>query len=578
MKCRLNHKSHNGTDEIVVLSSGEVSEDFYVAAQLASTLNEAGIGTFNSVMCGLGLNSLPYTDYKKRSLLIGNPVDGVVLAPPPQPVLSSELIQAAREARQNAKLIVIVNSATTRGLVARRHAIGIEDEIFAEWKHALELATNGTTKIVIAGDVKGNNVSLPEAVNKVWNGIEAIAVANITRTSYNGVEIAAEFLNNKTAQLKMARDYAKSRDVNSRALQYKWYKMAADLNSSVEGQYECAESLRTGEGTEKNELEALRYFQLAAAQGDFRSRFVLAKWYARGHAGLAKDLEEAKKLFSEVSEANVAPITIPNISYGLRARNTVPSISEIAKNWLKQLERAPSAPICFASVEDHQLLHDVMILYSDESDTLVASRLQQCLNKTVFASVYMDKTCGLGLSAEEIKDTSSTDISICEGTTLAAAKPQRSSHQRQAASASQVEPEPTIPPPSKSIPIHPDDLEVLKKATVFILVITPYALSLMNRRLTVGEPDHLLESWKLAFQRKKENPDQVRIVLVRRKVGQELETNGSHLAMQNPVIRSLVEELEENSSFGGLDAFAPLPTTGDYNATKIHEFIASEFL
>ncbi|KAJ3057424.1 hypothetical protein HDU99_007259, partial [Rhizoclosmatium hyalinum] len=262
--------------------------------------------------------------------------------------------------------------------------------------------------------------------------------------------------------------------------------MAADLNSSVEGQYECAESLRTGEGTEKNELEALRYFQLAAAQG---------------HAGLAKDLEEAKKLFREVAEANVAPIPSSTINHWPRQQNaTAPSISYMAKNWLTQLETTPSGPICFASIDRHRLAHDVMILYSDDSDTFAASKLQQHLNKTVFASVYMNKTCGLGLSMEEIKDTSATDISVCEGTVLAAAKPQRSSHKQQAAAASQVEPVPTIPPPSKSSPIHPDDLEVLKKATVFILLVTPYALSLMNRRLAAGEPDHLLESWKLALQ------------------------------------------------------------------------------
>lgn len=69
----------------------------------------------------------------------------------------------------------------------------------------------------------------------------------------------------------------------------KWYKLAAD-----KGHLESQKDLGLVYGGQKPHKEGFRYFLMAAKQGDPFSQVVVADYYAYGHAGIEKNLQQAK--------------------------------------------------------------------------------------------------------------------------------------------------------------------------------------------------------------------------------------------------------------------------------------------
>jgi len=80
---------------------------------------------------------------------------------------------------------------------------------------------------------------------------------------------------------------------NAEAMRY--YRMAADQGDPA-GEYGVATLYVAGEGVEKDDAEAVRWFTMAADKGHGPAIDVLADAYLEGALGLAPDREEALRL------------------------------------------------------------------------------------------------------------------------------------------------------------------------------------------------------------------------------------------------------------------------------------------
>ncbi|KAI8612012.1 hypothetical protein BC830DRAFT_1138698 [Chytriomyces sp. MP71] len=133
----------------------------------------------------------------------------------------------------------------------------------------------------------------------------------------------------------------------------------------------------------------------------------------------------------------------------------------------------------------HPAGHEVYISYAREVDTQAAISLQTSFD-TFKVSSFIDKTCGLGLKGYGYI-TSKTRKSI-----LGIPVPSRVPGSSTTAT--------SIPSPPASIPLHPNEiiaLEGVSKAVV--LLVSPFAVKLMDRRLMCGLADSLYEEWKRAL-------------------------------------------------------------------------------
>jgi len=81
----------------------------------------------------------------------------------------------------------------------------------------------------------------------------------------------------------------------------KWYRMAAE-QGDYEVQYNLALMYYNGEGIEKNNKEAVKWFRKAAENGLEDAQFDLGILYYRGNGGLLQDKKKAAKWFEKTAE------------------------------------------------------------------------------------------------------------------------------------------------------------------------------------------------------------------------------------------------------------------------------------
>ena len=80
----------------------------------------------------------------------------------------------------------------------------------------------------------------------------------------------------------------------------KWYRLAAEQGNAV-GQYNLGLMYRKGEGVPQDDAEAVKWYSLAAEQGYYKAQHNLAA--VQGHKGAMKNRDIIKK---EMSSAQIA--------------------------------------------------------------------------------------------------------------------------------------------------------------------------------------------------------------------------------------------------------------------------------
>lgn len=113
------------------------------------------------------------------------------------------------------------------------------------------------------------------------------------------LKVAAE-LNMVEACKALGHLYRTRLDNDKAAISY--YRQAADLGD-CESQFNLASMLMLGKGTEKHEVEAVKYFFTASQQGHPQALFLMGRFVLEGRAGVAQNDKEAAKLFEAASRA-----------------------------------------------------------------------------------------------------------------------------------------------------------------------------------------------------------------------------------------------------------------------------------
>lgn len=84
------------------------------------------------------------------------------------------------------------------------------------------------------------------------------------------------------------------------------YRMLADQNNAA-AQWTLGSMYFTGDGTPRNDAEALKWIRRAADQGNIHALINLALAYREGAIGVQRDLAEAARLFSRAAEQGNGP-------------------------------------------------------------------------------------------------------------------------------------------------------------------------------------------------------------------------------------------------------------------------------
>ena len=88
----------------------------------------------------------------------------------------------------------------------------------------------------------------------------------------------------------------------------RWYRLAAE-QGDASGQYTLGGRYADGRGVLKDDAEAVRWYRLAADQGSALAQFELGIMYANGE-GVLKDDEEAVRWFRLAAERNLQSLKI----------------------------------------------------------------------------------------------------------------------------------------------------------------------------------------------------------------------------------------------------------------------------
>ena len=91
---------------------------------------------------------------------------------------------------------------------------------------------------------------------------------------------------------------------NNYADAVKWYKMAAE-QGDAEAQNALGACYKNGEGVEKDHAEAAKWYRKAAEQGHAKAQSSLGYCYSSGN-GVEKDLNEAYKWYRKSAEQGEA--------------------------------------------------------------------------------------------------------------------------------------------------------------------------------------------------------------------------------------------------------------------------------
>jgi TPR repeat protein len=146
-----------------------------------------------------------------------------------------------------------------------------------------------------------------------------------------------------TAQADLFDDAAAAYGRADYAEALKWYRLAAEQGDAF-AQYNLALMYNKGQGIPQDYAEALKWHRLAAEQGDAFAQFALGNMYRSGH-GVLQDYVEAHKWFnlaaSRKTEEDSRKRSIKNrgIVAKLMTPAQVAEAQKLAKQWDKSHPR-----------------------------------------------------------------------------------------------------------------------------------------------------------------------------------------------------------------------------------------------
>ncbi|KAF9159544.1 hypothetical protein DFQ26_006417 [Actinomortierella ambigua] len=155
---------------------------------------------------------------------------------------------------------------------------------------------NHGTTVKLLLDASGR--ILPHSSGESTQELSGGAVGNALLTNANTGDAEAE--------LSLARKYASGNGVERNETEaFKWYLQAAE-HGSLEATYKTAEYYRHGFGVEKNEATAVHWMQLAAERGHHIAQNGLG-WMLRNGEGVEQNYDKAISWFRRSAEQGFAP-------------------------------------------------------------------------------------------------------------------------------------------------------------------------------------------------------------------------------------------------------------------------------
>ncbi|KAG0261490.1 hypothetical protein DFQ27_002922 [Actinomortierella ambigua] len=191
---------------------------------------------------------------------------------------------------------------------------------------------NHGTTVKLLLDASGR--ILPHSSGESTQELSGGAVGNALLTNANTSDAEAE--------LSLGRKYASGDGVERNETEaFKWYLQAAE-HGSLEATYKTAECYRHGFGVEKNEATAVHWMQLAAERGHHIAQNGLG-WMLRNGEGVEQNYDKAISWFRRSAEQGFAPAQ-NNLGWMYQSGSGTQQDYGLAVSWYrKAAERGDSA-------------------------------------------------------------------------------------------------------------------------------------------------------------------------------------------------------------------------------------------